>query len=50
MKCPKCHKEVEKGSLYCPYGLAEIAAASEFSPVETMMNNEQLHRPSEKIQ
>lgn len=18
MKCPKCHKEVEKGSLYCP--------------------------------
>lgn len=24
MKCPKCHKEVEKGSLYCPYCLAEI--------------------------
>ena len=23
MKCPKCHKEVEKGSLYCPYCLAE---------------------------
>ena len=24
MKCPKCHKEVEKGSLYCPYCLSEI--------------------------
>lgn len=23
MKCPKCHKEVEKGSLYCPHCLAE---------------------------
>ena len=22
MKCPKCHKEVEKGSLYCPHCLA----------------------------
>lgn len=21
MKCPKCHKEVEKGSLYCPTAL-----------------------------
>ena len=31
MKCPKCHKEVEKGSLYCPYCLAEIPWVREFS-------------------
>lgn len=30
MKCPKCHKEVEKGSLYCPYCLAEIPWVKEF--------------------
>ena len=24
MKCPKCHAEVEKGSLYCPKCLQEI--------------------------
>lgn len=34
MKCPKCHKEVEKGSLYCPYCLAEIPWVREFSTVE----------------
>ena len=33
MKCPKCHKEVEKGSLYCPYCLAEIPWVREFSTV-----------------
>lgn len=37
MKCPKCHKEVEKGSLYCPYCLAEIPWVREFSTVETLM-------------
>ena len=41
MKCPKCHKEVEKGSLYCPYCLAEIPWVREFSTVETLMKKEQ---------
>ena len=40
MKCPKCHKEVEKGSLYCPYCLAEIPWVREFSTVETLMKKE----------
>ena len=48
MKCPKCHKEVEKGSLYCPYCLAEIPWVREFSTVETLMKKEQQNRPSEK--
>ena len=47
MKCPKCHKEVEKGSLYCPYCLAEIPWVREFSTVETLMKKEQQNRPSE---
>ena len=50
MKCPKCHKEVEKGSLYCPYCLAEIPWVREFSTVETLMKKEQQNRPSEKKQ
>lgn len=48
MKCPKCHKEVEEGSLYCPYCLAEIPWVREFSTVETLMKKEQQNRPSEK--
>ena len=48
MKCPKCHKEVEKGSLYCPYCLAEIPWVREFSTVETLMKKEQQNRPSER--
>ena len=48
MKCPKCHKEVEKGSLYCPYCLAEIPWVREFSTVETLMKKEQQNRPSKK--
>mgnify|MGYP000134536567 CR=1 FL=1 len=48
MKCPKCHKEVEKGSLYCPYCLAEIPWVREFSTVETLMKKEQQNRPSGK--
>ena len=50
MKCPKCHKEVEKGFLYCPYCLAEIPWVREFSTVETLMKKEQQNRPSEKKQ
>lgn len=48
MKCPKCHKEVEKGSLYCPYCLAEIPWVREFSTVETLMKKEQQNHPSER--
>ena len=35
MKCPSCHKEVEKGSLYCPHCLSEIPWVREFDSVET---------------
>lgn len=48
MKCPKCHKEVEKGSLYCPYCLAEIPWVKEFDSVETLMKKEQQNRPPQK--
>ncbi len=41
MKCPKCHKEVEKGSLYCPYCLSEIPWVREFDSVETLMKKKQ---------
>ena len=41
MKCPKCHKEVEKGSLYCPYCLSEIPWVREFDTVETLMKKKQ---------
>ena len=46
MKCPKCHKEVEKGSLYCPYCLSEIPWVKEFDSVETLMKKEEQSRPS----
>mgnify|MGYP000455969986 CR=1 FL=1 len=48
MKCPKCHKEVEKGSLYCPYCLAEIPWVREFSTVETLMKKEAAEPPIRK--
>ena len=48
MKCPKCHKEVERGSLYCPYCLAEIPWVKEFDSVETLMKKEQQNRPPQK--
>lgn len=48
MKCPKCHKEVEKGSLYCPYCLSEIPWVREFDTVETLMKKKQQNRSSEK--
>ena len=48
MKCPKCHKEVEKGSLYCPYCLSEIPWVREFNSVETLMKKEQQNRPPQK--
>jgi len=37
MKCPKCHKEVERGSLYCPNCLTEIPWVKEFDSVETQL-------------
>lgn len=37
MKCPKCQREVEKGSLYCQYCLTEIPWVKEFNSVETLM-------------
>ena len=45
MKCPKCHKEVEKGSLYCPHCLAEIPWVREFDSVETQMKKQQQRKP-----
>lgn len=45
MKCPKCHKEVEKGSLYCPYCLAEIPWVREFSTVETLKRSSRTAHP-----
>ena len=37
MKCPKCHKEVERGSLYCPNCLTEIPWVKEYDSVETQL-------------
>lgn len=37
MKCPKCQKEVEQGSLYCPNCLTEIPWVKEYDTVETLM-------------
>lgn len=48
MKCPKCHREVEKGSLYCPYCLAEIPWVKEFNSVETLMKKEEQNIPHKK--
>lgn len=45
MKCPKCHREVEKGSLYCPHCLAEIPWVREFDSVETLLKKEQQRKP-----
>lgn len=45
MKCPKCHKEVEKGSLYCPHCLEEIPWVREFDSVETQMKKQQQRKP-----
>lgn len=48
MKCPKCHKEVKLGSLYCPYCLAEIPWVKEFNSVETLMKKEEQNTPGKK--
>ncbi|MDC7288752.1 chitobiase/beta-hexosaminidase C-terminal domain-containing protein [Blautia schinkii] len=52
MKCPKCHAEVEPGSLYCPRCLTEIPWVQEFSSIETLMEKkkreEPEHLPSQK--
>ena len=37
MKCQKCHKEVERGSLYCPNCLTEIPWVKEYDSVETQL-------------
>ncbi len=49
MKCPKCNREVEKGSLYCPYCLAEIPWVREFNSVETLMKKEQQRSPEKRM-
>ena len=41
MKCPSCHKEVEKGSLYCPHCLSEIPWVREFDSVETQLRKKE---------
>lgn len=41
MKCPSCHKEVEKGSLYCPHCLSEIPWVREFDSVETQLKKKE---------
>ncbi len=46
MKCPKCHKEVKKGSLYCPNCLTEIPWVQEFNSVETLMEKKKREEPS----
>lgn len=45
MKCPKCHREVEKGFLYCPHCLAEIPWVKEFDSVETLLKKEEQRNP-----
>ena len=41
MKCPSCHKEVEKGSLYCSHCLSEIPWVREFDSVETQLRKKE---------
>ena len=41
MKCPSCHKEVEKGSLYCPHCFSEIPWVREFDSVETQLRKKE---------
>lgn len=54
MKCPKCHAEVEKGSLYCPKCLQEIHWVSEYNTVETLMQkasrSQMLIRKKERLE
>lgn len=45
MKCPKCHTEVEPGSLYCPKCLTEIPWVQEFSSIETLMEKKKREKP-----
>lgn len=48
MKCPNCHKEVERGSLYCPNCLTEIPWVKEFDSVETQLKKKKLSMAEEK--
>ena len=50
MKCPKCHKEVEKALCTAPTALRGDTPVREFSTVETLMKKEQQNRPSEKTE
>lgn len=45
MRCPKCHTEVESGSLYCPKCLTEIPWVQEFSSVETLLEKKKRDEP-----
>ncbi len=47
MKCPKCHREVEPGSLYCQYCLTEIPWVKEYDSVETLMEKKKLEEEEE---
>lgn len=42
MKCPKCHREVEEGSLYCRHCLAEVPWVKEFDSVETQIEKKKM--------
>lgn len=48
MKCPKCHTEVERGSLYCPNCLTEIPWVKEFDSVETQLEKKKQIMSAEK--
>lgn len=47
MKCPKCQREVQKGSLYCQYCLTEIPWVKEFNSVETLMEKKKKEEEEE---
>lgn len=49
MKCPNCHKEVEKGSLYCPHCLSEIPWVREFDSVETQLRKRNSRTQVKKV-
>ena len=49
MKCPSCHKEVEKGSLYCPHCLSEIPWVREFDSVETQLKKRNSRTQVKKV-
>lgn len=46
MKCPKCHAEVEPGSLYCGKCLTEVPWVKEFDSVETRLAKKEIEEQS----